>query len=398
MLPDVPDTQDGGPADAAKWRFVRRRAFSVYQAHGYSEVRPSPVEPAGLAAQAGTVDAIVLGQGAELRADPQAAIAQLWLRRAGESFVRWFLAGTVFDRVAPGALRWRAWHAVAGLAIGAADPAADAETIILARSVAEDLGLRDWQVVVGTLGERADVEGYVGTLGELLPLRCATCAASGDALRFLSCEDEGCRALAANAPPLRDFLGVASLKHHESLLATLEAAGIHVDDDPRLAFGQGRFTRTLIELRARNIDDDWVVVARGGRRDDLVSALGGAPAPAVGLTLGVARAGACMGGDGESWEPACEVFFAARGAGARAWALRTAAVGRALGFRTDVELREVGWEEQVARAERVHARVVVLAGEKERRAGVVAVRDMRSKEFRRIPEDTLVTELKRILR
>jgi histidyl-tRNA synthetase len=42
--------------------------------------------------------------------------------------------------------------------------------------------------------------------------------------------------------------------------------------------------------------------------------------------------------------------------------------------------------------------VVVLAGEAERKKGEVAIRDMRAHEFRRIPEESLLVELKRILR
>jgi histidyl-tRNA synthetase len=100
----------------------------------------------------------------------------------------------------------------------------------------------------------------------------------------------------------------------------------------------------------------------------------------------------------DSYQQPVEVFFAARGAGARAWALKTAGGVRALGFRTDVELRDVSWEDQVRRAEKCRARVVVLAGDKERQKGEVAIRDMRAKEFRRIPEGTLITEIKRLLR
>src|SRR5205823_5219979 len=135
---------------------------------------------------------------------------------------------------------------------------------------------------------------------------------------------------------------------------------------------------TILVLRGRDANGKLVGVARGGRRDALVSRLGGPGAPAFGITIGVQRAAACLRGDGESYEQACEVFFASRGAGARAWALKTAAASRALGFRTDVELRDLSWEHQVARAERVRARVVVLAGEAERKKGEVAIRDMRA--------------------
>jgi histidyl-tRNA synthetase len=398
FLDELADISDGGPSEAARWRFVRRRGVAVFQAHGYNEVRPPVIEPSGLAEAGGSHDAIDLGQGVELRADPQASLARLWARKQPGDFGRWMAPGSVFDKDTNSPHRARGWSSLAGLQIGASDPAADAEAAILLTSFAGDLSLRDGEVIVGSLGDEADLRGYVSALSELMPLRCATCQASPDPLRFLQCSDEGCRALAASAPPLRDFLGVAALKHHEAMLAILEVAGFHVADDPRMVFGQGRYQGTVVELRARDGAGNVVGVARGGRRDRLLGRIGVQPLPAFGVTVGVARAAACLRGDGESYEQACEVFFASRGAGARAWALKTAAASRALGFRTDVELRDLDWKLQVARAEKVRARVVVLAGEAERKKGEVAIRDMRAHEFRRVPEETLLVELKRILR
>jgi histidyl-tRNA synthetase len=46
----------------------------------------------------------------------------------------------------------------------------------------------------------------------------------------------------------------------------------------------------------------------------------------------------------------------------------------------------------------VHARVVVLCGEGERKSAEVQVRDMATRETRRIPEAALAVELKRLLR
>jgi len=46
----------------------------------------------------------------------------------------------------------------------------------------------------------------------------------------------------------------------------------------------------------------------------------------------------------------------------------------------------------------VHARVVVLCGEDERKSGELQVRDMATRETRRIPELALAAELKRLLR
>jgi histidyl-tRNA synthetase len=392
---------DAGPEAAAKIRFVRRRAFAVFRAHGYRELLPSALDPAGQAARLGA-PALAGPEGTELRGDTMAALGRVYLDGPDRGrFARCMTAGTVFDGDAVIPERAPAYEVSCGVIFGTPGPSADAEVGALAVALAGDPGLADAELVVSTLGEPADLARYVAAITELRPLSCDRCQASRDPLRFFGCDEEGCRALAAAAPLLREYVSTPALKHHEGFLAMLEVARVPARDDPRLAFGAGRFARTIVELRARASDGRIVVVARGGRRDGMVAAIagaGGPSVPAVGLTLGLARAAACVGPADASFEPACEIFIAAQGVAARAWAFRAAAAERARGFRVDVDLGEGGWADQLSRADRVRARVVVLCGEGERKAGELQVRDMSTRETRRIPESELAAELKRLLR
>jgi histidyl-tRNA synthetase len=389
---------DAGPDAAAKIRFVRRRAFAVFRAHGYRELLPSALDPAGQAARLG--GATLPGpDDTELRGDAMASLARVYAAGADAGrFARFMMAGTVFDAEAAGKLRTAAYEVSCGVIFGSPGPAAGAEIGALALALGGDPGLAHAELVVSTLGEPADLARYLAATAELKPLMCDRCQSSRDALRFFSCDEEGCRALAAAAPSPRDYVSTPALKHHEGLLAMLEVSGVVARDEPRLAFGAGRFIRTILELRARTPDGTVLAVARGGRRDGLVEALGGPATPAVGLTLGLVRAAECVAPADASFEPGCEIFIAAQGAGARAWAFRAAAAERARGFRVDVDLGEGGWADQLSRADRVHARVVVLCGEGERKSAEVQVRDMATRETRRIPEAALAVELKRLLR
>jgi histidyl-tRNA synthetase len=389
---------DAGPEAAAKIRFVRRRAFAVWRAHGYRELLPSSLDPAGQATRLGGV-ALGGPDGSELRADAMAALARVYA--AGPEvgrFARYMMAGAVFDAEPRGSLRAASYEVSSGVIFGTPGPAADAEVGALALALGGDPGLAHAELVVSTLGEPADLARYLAAITELRPLMCDRCQASPDALRFYSCDEEGCRALSAAAPLLREYVSTPALKHHEGLLATLEVAGVPARDEVRLAFGAGRYARTILELRARATDGSVIAVARGGRRDGLVAALGGTATPAVGLTLGLERAAACVAPADASFEPGCEIFIAAQGVAARAWAFRAAAAERARGFRVDVDLGEGGWADQLSRADRVHARVVVLCGEGERKSGEVQVRNMTTRETKRIPEGALAAELKRLLR
>ncbi len=392
---------DVGPEAAAKIRFVRRRAFAVFRAHGYRELLPASLDPAGQATQLGTT-ALTGPEGTELRGDTMAALGRVYLEGPDRGrFARCMTAGTVFDGDAVLPERALSYEVSCGVIFGSPGPAADAEVGALALALGGDPGLSNAELVVSTLGEPADLARYIGAITELRPLSCDRCQASRDLLHFFSCEEEGCRALAAAAPAMREYVSTPALKHHEGFLALLEAAGVPVRDDPRLAFGAGRFARTIVELRARATDGRVLAVARGGRRDALIAALagaGGPSVPAVGLTLGLARAAACVAPADASFEPGCEIFIAAQGAAARAWAFRVAAHERARGFRVDVDLGDGSWDEQLARADELHARVVVLCGEGERKSGELQVRDMSTRATRLIPEGELAAELKRLLR
>jgi histidyl-tRNA synthetase len=370
------DAQDAAPAEAAKWRFVRRRAYAVCMGHGFHEVQPAP-----------------LGE------DPMEAIARVWARQTGpERFARWMTDGPAHENEPAGRLRFASWLAASGVTFGATEPAADAEVVALLTNLASDVGVEAPELLVSTVGDSGDVLKYIEATAELRPLRCAACRGSSAPLRFLTCDDEGCRALAASAPVLREFISLPALKHHEAVLATLDASGFTIRDEPRLGFGAGRYNRTVIELRGQAADGAPITIARGGRRDALCGMVGERQGPAVGFTIGIARMTDCVPGEGESYESACELFIAARGTAARAWALRAAAAERARGFRVDVDLREVGWADQLRRAEQVRARVVIVVGEVERKKGEVAIRDMLTREVRHIPEERLSLELKRLLR
>ncbi len=397
------EMHDAGPEEAALWRHVRKRSLSVFFAHGYHEARPAIIERRALLVQAGVTDMVVLDEEHALRPDPQFSLARLIVAQPAPDHglrlrPRWVTAGTVFDPRPFGDGHERAWQSVAGLVVGSIDPTADAECAALLHALAKDLDLVAPHVAVSTLGSDEDLDGYRRVVGELLALRCERCVGSSEPLAFLHCEDDGCRELTRAAPPYRGFLGIEAQKRHESVLATLEASGFPANDDPNLIFGSGRYRGTLFELRAQNRQGRTIHVARGGRRDALLQRIGGPSLPALGVTLGVALTASCVAGDGQGYESACEVLFATRGAAARAWALAAASAGRALGFRTDVELRDLALEEQIDRAKRLHARVVVVASERDRKQGRVAVRDMRSAETRTVAEEQLPIELKRLLR
>jgi histidyl-tRNA synthetase len=390
--------------EATKWSFARRRGLAVFLAHGFREVAPSPLEPAGLTERLLGRTALRVEGDLELRSDPLVSLAKLFCDSgSGDRFARWMVADRAFDRGPESRQRTTAWQALSGMSFGVGDPAADAEIILLIENLIGDLGLIAPEVRVGTLGDPEDLARYLAATTEARELTCATCQAAPSPIRFLSCSDEGCVAVAASVPPIREFLSATAGAHHATVLGLLAASNCRATDDPRLAFSSRKFVRTVFEVTAVREDNAQrrIAVARGGRCDPLVRALAAsatATGAAVGVTLGVKNAADCMPGGCDGYESACEIFFASFGAAARAFALKAAALERARGFRVDVELRDTDHAEQLERAARLRARVIVIVGDPDHRAGEVTLRDMQTQSTYHVPEESLSLELKRLLR
>ena len=153
-------------------------------------------------------------------------------------------------------------------------------------------------------------------LAELRPLSCDRCQASRDPLRFFSCDEEGCRALAAAAP--RD----ARVRVDAGAQAP---RGLPGDARGRRRAGARRSAaRPSAPGASRAPSSSCARAPTAGRRSRWRAA-GGAtawwPRSAVrrrrrsGSTLGLERAAACVGPADASFEPGCEIFIAAQGAG-----------------------------------------------------------------------------------
>lgn len=387
------DVQEAPPARAAKWRFVGRRILSLCAAYGFREVHPSALEPIEVADRLG-LDCLPLPDKMALRADALASLGRLFAEEAlPEAFSRWLLAGEIFDGQAEPPLRWRSWSAVGCALFGVASPAADAELLALLAGVAADLRMPEAELSVSTLGDVGDYNKYVEATRTLAQLGCAACSASPDPLRFLTCADEGCRALAETAPSLRDLVAPAAKKRLEFVLAAAQNLGLTVKDDPKLLLDGRRYQGTIFELSASG-PLGRVAIARGGRRDHLVEALGGPATPMVGVTLGILRAASCTPGEEETFEPACEVFFASKTLAARSVAAKLAHEARGRGMRVDVELRDIPLDEQLARGERIRARLVAIVGGEDK----VELRNLRTGAIEAVKLADLTTAMRRALR
>lgn len=207
---------------------------------------------------------------------------------------RLYYMGPMFRHERPQKGRYRQFDQIGAEALGFAGAEVDAELILLACSLWQDIGLHDVRLELNSLGQpherlehRQALIAYLEQHQELLDDEARRRLYSNP-LRILDTKNPHMQALVEAAPRLLDFLGAESMAHFEAVTRMLEANGVPYSVNPRLVRGLDYYNLTVFEFVTDRLGAQGTVCA-GGRYDYLFEQLGGKPAPAVGWALGVDR-------------------------------------------------------------------------------------------------------------
>jgi histidyl-tRNA synthetase len=208
-----------------------------------------------------------------------------------------YYMGPMFRHERPQRGRYRQFHQIGAEALGFGGAEVDAEMILLADSLWRDLGFKqgtDYHLEIGSLGQSVERKEHRAALIKYFEQHLEQLDAEAqrrlhsNPLRILDTKNPAMQALVEAAPKLMDFLGEASLAHFKTVTAILEAHGIAYTVNPRLVRGMDYYNLTVFEFVTPHLGAQGTICG-GGRYDDLMSQMGGKPAPAVGWALGVER-------------------------------------------------------------------------------------------------------------
>ena len=170
----------------------------------------------------------------------------------------------------------------------------DAELILLADALWKELGFENVRLELNSLGQpderklhRAALIAHLEQHAELLD-DDARRRLNSNPLRILDSKNPAMQSVVASAPKLLDFLGGASLAHFDAVKTILQVNGVAYTVNPRLVRGMDYYKLTVFEFITTSLGAQGTICA-GGRYDDLMTQMGGNPAPAVGWALGVER-------------------------------------------------------------------------------------------------------------
>ncbi|MFE0461083.1 histidine--tRNA ligase [Kitasatospora sp. NPDC058965] len=327
------------------------------------------------------------------------AVLQANLHKQGNLPVKLWYSGNFYRYERPQKGRYRQFSQVGAEALGAEDPALDAELIILADDAFRALGLRDYRLLLNSLGDKQCRPVYRAALQDFLRGldldEDTRQRAEINPLRVLDDKREAVQAQLTGAPLLRDFLCEDCKAYDEQVRALLTAAGVEFVDDPKLVRGLDYYTRTTFEFVHNGLGAQSAI-GGGGRYDGLAEMLGGPSLPSVGWGLGVDRIYLALEAEQITLDlpAATSVYAVALGEEAKNLLFAKVTELRRAGVATDLAFGVKGIKNAMKSADRSGARFALIAGDRDLAEGVVQLKDMTTGEQTAVPLDALVTTLK----
>ena len=296
------------PPQSASWEWLEEKVRHLMARHAYRNLRTPIVEPTALFVRGlGEVTDIVEkemysfedrlnGEQLTLRPEATAGVVRAVVEHnmLYEGGKRLYYMGPMFRHERPQRGRYRQFHQIGAEALGFPGAEVDAELILLAHTLWQELGLQDVRLELNSLGqpnERAAhraaliayLEQHLDVLDEEAKRRLHS-----NPLRILDTKNPAMQSVVEAAPKLIDFLGEASLAHFNAVRAILDASGVSYRINPRLVRGMDYYNLTVFEFVTDRLGSQGTICG-GGRYDYLIEQVGGKPAPAVGWALGVER-------------------------------------------------------------------------------------------------------------
>ncbi len=308
MIKGIKGVKDLLPEETPRWRFIEESTRRWATGYGFQEIRIPIFEVTTLFARSiGASTDIVEkemytfqdrdGTSLTLRPEGTAGTVRAYIehsRAADPVPQKYFYLGPMFRHERPQAGRLRQFHQFGVESFGVADPRADVEVIALLWRVLSDLALPSLTLEINNLGYTSDREAYrphlVAYLRQQEDALCGNCRRRFETnpLRVLDCKIPECRAATETAPRLADSLSKKARAYFTGVLNGLDAIRIPYHLNHRLVRGLDYYCLTTFEVTMTNLGAQNAVGA-GGRYDELVEVLGGAPTPAVGFAVGLER-------------------------------------------------------------------------------------------------------------
>lgn len=298
--------------------------------------------------------------------------------------------------------RFRQFHQASVEILGGRDASMDAQAIMLAQKILEDLCISDRFILqINTIGAAADRRKYEDALRDYFIPKLRNLSEDSqkrvekNPLRILDSKDEDDRILVGFAPKFEDFLSAEAKSYYAQVKVFLDEVGITYQENTRLVRGLDYYCDTVFEF----VDDEGLTVCAGGRYDGLIELLGGPPTPGFGFAIGLERIMSHLKDAGvvPPEKDHTDVYIACLGDLAKAKAMKLVSDLHDLGAHVMGAFGKASMKSQLKTADKFDAKWTLILGEIEVREGIVILRNMKAGTQERVPFEGIVKRMKELL-
>lgn len=411
-----PGTQDVLPGTVEKWQLVEKTARDLCRRYNYREIRTPIFESTELYERGvGETTDIVEKEmytftdrgdrSMTLRPEGTAGVVRSYVENklyGGPDIVKLYYMGPMFRYERAQAGRYRQFHQFGVEAIGAEDPALDAEVIALGFRFFQEIGLSGVAVELNSVGTPAIRQAFrAELLAFLTPMRetlCKDCQSrmGRNPLRVLDCKHDQDKF--EGAPSMLDSLDEACRHHFDHVRSFLDDMGIPYVINPRMVRGLDYYTHTAFEYKAQGIGS-IDTIGGGGRYNGLVADIGGDDKPGVGLGIGLERALLLLEKQNAASdaEAGTDVYLIGFGDSAARALPGLAQRLRASGVAAELDYQGRKPKALFKAAERTGAKLAAIVGDDELARGEIGLKNLASGEQRQVQMEQLESAIRQLL-
>ena len=417
MLTNAPKgTKDMLPEQAYKWHYVEEKFADICRKYGFKEIRTPMFEHTEVFQRGigDTTDVVQkemytfndhAGRSITLKPEGTSGAVRAFIEHKQYAEVqptKYYYDTDCFRYEKPQSGRLRHFHQVGIEVFGTSNMLADAEVICLANDFLTDLGVKEIELRINSVGCPECRAKYRQALKDFIKPRydelCGTCKDryERNPMRILDCKSEICQGIVKDAPRMLDYLCDDCRQAFEELKTNLTSMGIGYTVDPNIVRGLDYYTKTAFEFVTTKIGAQGTVCG-GGRYDHLIEELGGPPIPGVGFGLGIERLLLLMDAN-EAYFPedqGVEVFIAVMGERAKSFGLKLCREMRQKGIVAEMDTLARNIKGQFKYADRLNARYTLVIGDNELDKGVVSLKDMAASSQREVAIEDIYKEINR---
>jgi histidyl-tRNA synthetase len=410
----VKGTRDLLPPDTDLWQRVEAEARRIFGVYHYGEIRTPILEQTGLFSRSVGADTDIVmkemytfqdrdAESLTLRPEATASVVRAYIEHSlynQGGIHKLHYVGPMFRRERPQKGRYRQFHQIGAEVLGSQSPLVDAEMLEMLVLFLERLGIREYQLLLNSVGCPKCRAEYLSVLHETLERvkasMCADCQrrAETNPLRVLDCKVEADQPIIEKLPKIIDHLDPECRQHFDRVTSELQWRGIPFQVTPRLVRGLDYYTRTTFEITSGALGAQNAVLG-GGRYDGLSEMLGGPPTPGIGFSIGQDRlilavqAAATLKPEG-----LLAAYTVWMGEAALRAAASLARELREQDLSAEIDYEPMKIKKAMGVASKLQARFAVIIGEGEISAGRYQVKDMASGRQEEVEPGNIVRYLK----